>query len=74
MPSASLIHDVAWATATDLFQLFAPCLLEEDKHDAFAQLYLVVKAGLEFYQTRENHRQYLLRPIGRKTTEEEETT
>jgi hypothetical protein len=60
--SDSLIHDVAWATASRIIEVFASCLREEEKRDAFVEVYARVKAGLEDYQIRENRRRQRLKP------------
>jgi hypothetical protein len=62
MASDSLTHDVAWATAMRIVEVFASCLREEEKKDAFIEVYTRVKAGLEHYRIRENRRRLRLRP------------
>ena len=62
MSSDSLIHDVAWATALHIVEIFAPCLRDEEKHDAFSEVYAAVKAGLACFRLKENRRQNRLRP------------
>jgi hypothetical protein len=62
MAGDSLIHDVAWATAIRIVEVFASLLREEEKRDAFTEVYARVKAGLEHYQIRDNRRRQRLRP------------
>jgi hypothetical protein len=62
MASDSLIHDVAWATAMQVVEVFSSCLREEEKRDAFIEVYVRVKEGLQFYQIREDRRRQRLKP------------
>ena len=41
-----LQHDVAWATALHILEVFSPLLRDEKKRDAFHEVYDRVKAGL----------------------------
>ena len=62
MASDSLIHDVAWATARHIVEVFSGCLRDEEKHDAFVEVYIRVKAGLENFQLQEDRMQQRMRP------------
>ena len=62
MESDSLTHDVAWVTAMHIVEVFAGCLREDERRDAFAEVYARVKAGLEWFQIQENRMQRRLRP------------
>jgi hypothetical protein len=44
-----LIHGVAVATTTHILEIVAPCLREEERRDAFAEIYERVKAGIEAF-------------------------
>jgi hypothetical protein len=62
--SESLIHDTAWATAQAVVQLFA-CLRDEEKLEAFAEVYALVKDGIHRYEERANRmQQRLAKPSG----------
>jgi hypothetical protein len=52
MPSQSLMHDVAWATAAHVVELFAHLLREEEQREVFAEVYERIRLGLEFFETR----------------------
>ena len=62
MTSDSLTHDVAWVTALHIVEVFAGCLREEERRDAFAEVYARVKAGLEWFEVEGNRMQRRLRP------------
>jgi len=62
MTSDSLAHDIAWATARDIVHVFAGCLREEERHDAFVEVYARVKASLVRFQIQENRRRQRMRP------------
>lgn len=62
MDSRSLVHDVAWAIARDIVEVFAGCLREEERHDAFVEVYARVKTGLEEFQGRTNRMLGRMRP------------
>jgi hypothetical protein len=49
MESDSKKHDVAWEGAKDIVDVFAPLLREEEKHDAFAEVYTRLRALLAAY-------------------------
>jgi hypothetical protein len=42
-----IIHDAAWAAATSIFECIKNCLREEERADAFAEIYQRVKSGIE---------------------------
>ncbi len=52
MQGEPLRHDVAWAVAHHITEMFDGILREGDQCDAFAEIYLRVKAGLECYETK----------------------
>lgn len=57
-----LTHDAAWAMARDIVEVFAGCLREEERHEAFVEVLTRAKAGLEQFQERKNRMQQRLRP------------
>jgi hypothetical protein len=62
MASDALTHDVAMATATHIVELFAARLGEEGQREAFAEVYVAVKAGLECFQIQDNQMQRRMGP------------
>lgn len=60
--SERLIHDAAWATARSLMDCLENCLREEEKRDAFAELYRRVRAGLEAYELMMRRQERRLSP------------
>jgi hypothetical protein len=62
MTSNSLIHDVAWATAKDIVEVFAGCLREEELRDAFAEVYTRVKTSLKRFHIEEKRLERRMRP------------
>ncbi len=62
MANERLTHDVAWTTATHILDVFAPCLREEEQRDAFAEIYVRVKAGLECFEIQAERMQRRLKP------------
>jgi hypothetical protein len=60
--SESLIHDVASVTAMHIVEIFAGCLREEEQRDAYVEVLVAVKAGLECFQIQENRRQRRMQP------------
>ena len=44
---SSLKHDVAWTITQHVLEVFAPLLREEEKHEAFAEIFARVQAGIE---------------------------
>jgi hypothetical protein len=47
---ASLIHDVASATSMHVLEVFAGCIREDEARDAFDEIYVRIRAGIEAYQ------------------------
>jgi hypothetical protein len=62
MTSNALTHDVAFVTAQQIVHVFAGCLREEELHDAFTEVYAVVKKNLERFQIQQNRMERRLRP------------
>lgn len=62
MESESLKHDVAWATAASALEVFAPLLREEEKREAFEQLYERIKAGIAYYQMKHDRMLSRIKP------------
>jgi hypothetical protein len=50
--SASLKHDHAWQIAAAVVEVFASLLRDEEKVDAFREVYQCVRQGLEKYEER----------------------
>ena len=44
-------HDAAWAGAKSVLDVFLPLLRPEEERDAFAEVYVRLKAMLEAYDT-----------------------
>jgi hypothetical protein len=57
-----LTHDVAWTTAMHILEVVAPCLREEEQREAFAQFYVLVKAGLECFEIQAERADRRLKP------------
>jgi hypothetical protein len=61
--SESQRHDHAWSIARHIIELFEPSLPEDQAREAFAEIYVRVKAGLEVYDIMQNRLdKRLLRP------------
>jgi hypothetical protein len=58
-----LCHDVAFATAMHILDVFAPLLRDEEKRDAFNEIFERVKAGLEAYDHEVKSLLHRLRPL-----------
>ncbi len=56
-----LRHDVAWATALRILEIFN--LREEEKYEAFPMLYEQVKDALAAYDRETKHLLHRLRPL-----------
>ncbi len=69
MSNGFLIHDVAWKISIEIVEIFAGLLREEEKRDAFEEVYAQVKAGLERFQVRHQRMQRRMRP-GTSRTED----
>jgi hypothetical protein len=52
MPSESLKHDVAWATAAHVIEVFSPLLRDDEKREAFHAVYERIKAGLAYFEMK----------------------
>lgn len=57
-----LVHDVAFATSLHILDVFACCLREEERRDAFAEIYARVKAGIEAFEIHSNRMLSRLHP------------
>jgi hypothetical protein len=57
-----ITHDAAWATATSILECLGNCLREEERGDAFAEIYSRVKAGIEAAFLYANRQQDRLKP------------
>ena len=53
----SLQHDHAWAIAVSITEVFAPLLRDEEKRDAFVEVYERIKAGIEHFTENRPHAQ-----------------
>ena len=62
MNSWLLTHDVAREMAKEIVEVLAGCLREEERHEAFIEVYTRLKAGLEDFQDRTNRMQLRMRP------------
>ena len=56
-------HDVAWATALEILEVFLPLLREEERRDAFGEIYDIVKAALHAYDKEHTGLLHRLRPL-----------
>ena len=56
-------HDVAWATALEILQVFLPLLREEERRDAFGEIYERVKVALHAYDQENKSLLHRLRPL-----------
>jgi hypothetical protein len=61
--NARLAHDVAWATALHILDVFSPLLREEEKRDAFNEVYERVMDGLVAYDKETKNLLHRLRPL-----------
>jgi hypothetical protein len=62
MLNERLIHDTAWATALSLMELINPVLRDEERHDAFVEIFDRIHAGIEAYEIQVERLQHRLRP------------
>jgi hypothetical protein len=62
MKSQSLLHDHAFALATAILDMVAPCLREEEKREAFEMFYTAAKAAFESYETCADRMERRVRP------------
>jgi hypothetical protein len=63
MENRRIQHDVAWATALHILEVFSPLLREEEKRAAFHEIYERVKAGLLAYDRETKNLLHRLRPL-----------
>lgn len=57
-----LVHDCAVATTTVLMEILENVLRPEDRLDAYSELYIAVKAGIESYETMRERMERRLNP------------
>jgi hypothetical protein len=57
-----LTHDTAWDMAREIVEIFAGCLREAERHDAFVEAYTRLKARLEEFQERTSRMHHRMRP------------
>jgi len=62
MAGESLTNDVAWMTAIHIVVVIGGCLREDEKREAFDEVYAYVKADLECLQIQENRMQRWMKP------------
>jgi hypothetical protein len=62
MRNASLIHDAAFHAAHSVLEVFSPVLRDDEKRDAFQEVYERVKAAVEWYELRAGRREERLNP------------
>jgi hypothetical protein len=56
-------HDVAWTAALEILAVFLPLLREEERRDAFGEIYDRVKAALHAYDRENKSLLHRLRPM-----------
>ena len=56
-------HDVAWATALEILQVFLPLLREDERRDAFDEIYQRIKAALHAYDQEHKSLLHRLAPL-----------
>jgi hypothetical protein len=64
MTSESLRHDAAWATSIQIVEIFAPLLRDEEKRDAFEEVFARVKDGLDAFEIKQQRLQQRMKPEG----------
>ena len=57
-----LIHDLAFITSRQILEVIANCLREEERRDAFEEIYDRVKAGLKEFDLQNARMQQRLEP------------
>ncbi len=62
MANERLIHDVAVATSRHILEVIAGCLREEERRDAFEEIYDRVKAGIECFDIQNTRMERQLKP------------
>jgi hypothetical protein len=58
-----LLHDIAWATTTSLFETLGLEPTERATKKLFQEFYLTVKAAIEAYEEQLKKEQHRLKPI-----------
>jgi len=58
----SLMHDMAFLIAVDIFNSFSGLLRDEEKHDALWTIYECVRSGLTEYESKADRRMRRLNP------------
>ena len=62
MDSKSAIEQVAWATAIEIVEVFSRILRDDEKRDAFVEVYARVTESLERYESEQAPRSERLKP------------
>ena len=62
VPNQRLIHDVAFATSQQILEAFLGCIREEERRDAFSEIYERVKAGIECFELKNDRMLSRLHP------------
>jgi hypothetical protein len=57
-----LIHDAAFDLSRKILEVFAPCLREEERRDAFAEIFDRVKAAIERFEVQSDRMARRLHP------------
>jgi hypothetical protein len=57
-----LTHDVAMEMAKEIVEVFAGCLRDEERREAFIEVYTRLKAGLEDFEDRTSRMQLRMKP------------
>jgi hypothetical protein len=57
-----LIHDVTLVCSRQILEVIGNCLREEERKDAYEEIYACVKAGLECFEIQSDRFQRLLKP------------
>ena len=63
MTTDRISHDVAWVTSLHILEVFSPLLREEERRDAFNEVFSRVKAGIEAYSHEVKSMMHRLRPL-----------
>jgi hypothetical protein len=61
MPANRICHDAAWACALSILELFQNCLRDEEKQDAFDEVFQRVSAAIEAYDIQRAREQARIR-------------
>ena len=62
MARNSLRHEVSWATAERILEFVARSLRDEDRRDAFVEIYSRVSAGLEAFEIQTQRFERAMQP------------